>query len=176
MRVALVLLFLATSIVSVPARSATQMPTKIEVSDTVTELLHAVDTLDWTRIRDLLADQVQVDYTSLFGGSAATLPADQLIRNWQGLLPGFDATQHLLGPIVVRRGADDSRAEAQTHVRGYHYAKGAQGGDVWMVAGHYVMQLERRADRWQIAAITLVTFYQEGNLALPALAQGRKAR
>jgi hypothetical protein len=176
MRAILGLFLLAASIVATPSLSAAQVQARIEVSDPVAELLHAVDRLDWTRIRDLLADEVRVDYTSLFGGSVAALPADQLIRNWQGLLPGFDATQHLLGPIVVRPGADESRAEARTHVRGYHFAKDAQGGEVWMVAGHYIMQLERRAERWRISAITLVTFYQQGNLALPAFAQGRKAR
>jgi hypothetical protein len=153
-----------------PAR-AMDVQARLEISDTVTSLLHGVDTLDWTRVRGALTDEVRIDYTSLFGGSPARIAADQLIVNWRALLPGFDATQHIIGPVIVRQAGE--RAEAETTVRGYHRVKGADGGDIWMVAGRYDMQLEQSGGRWRIAAITLSTYYQEGNLALPAVAQGR---
>jgi hypothetical protein len=167
MRTLLALLLLATTL---PAR-ALDLQARLDIADAVTSLLHGVDALDWTRVRGALAAEVRLDYTSLFGGSATSLPADQLVANWRALLPGFDATQHLIGPILVRGG--DARAEVEATVRGYHRIKDAAGGDIWMVAGRYDMQLAPDAGQWRIAAITLVTYYQEGNLALPALAQQR---
>ena len=148
----------------------------------LTDLLHAVDDLDWPRVRRALADTVVVDYTSLFGGDVETVAADALVERWQGLLPGFDATQHLTGPVLVRPaegetgdGAGDE-ARVETHVRGYHYLRGPRAGTeaaVWMVAGHYEATAVRQPDGWRITSLTLRTFYEEGDRSLVELAAGR---
>ncbi len=64
-------------------------------------VLHAIDRLDWPAVRQSFADRVTVDYRSLNGEPAAEVKAEDLIAGWRALLPGFDATQHLLGPVVV---------------------------------------------------------------------------
>lgn len=141
------------------------------IGHTITAMLHAVDRVDWGGVRHAFADTVAVDYTSLAGGEPQSMPADQLMATWQALLPGFDATQHLLGPIVARAAGGETIAEA--HVRGYHRIADAERGDLWMVAGHYTFGMVRRSDAWLIGAIKLTVFYQEGNLHLPTLAQAR---
>jgi hypothetical protein len=40
--------------------------------------------------------------------------------------------------------------------------KGAPGGDIWMVAGHYTVRLVLTGETWKIAGITLQVFYQRG--------------
>jgi hypothetical protein len=133
---------------------------RFAIADIVAQMLHAIDAVDWKAVRAAFAERVDVDYTSLFGGEPTNQAADDLILGWQGLVPGFEATQHLLGPIAVcRQGAG---AVAETHVRAYHYVA---AGRVWMVAGHYAFRLLRQKS-WKIAAITLTTYYQEGNLGL----------
>jgi hypothetical protein len=83
-------------------------------------------------------------------------------------MPGFDATQHLLGPLrIEERGSDEATAE--THVRAYHYLEES----VWMVAGHYRIALKRKDAVWRIAGIRLDVFYQEGGADLLARAQER---
>jgi hypothetical protein len=137
-------------------------------SDVLPRMLHAIDALDWPAVRAAFADEIRVDYTSLSGGEPETLPADALITRWQGLLPGFDATQHLAGPVVLSSdGGPGVRAAA--HVRGYHHIRGSDGGQTWGVFGHYTARL---ADG-KITELTLRVFYQEGNLELPALAARR---
>lgn len=89
--------------------------------------------LDWQRIEAAFADELRVDYSSLFGGEPEVLTAGELLDRWRGLLPGFDATQHLTGPVLVSI-ADDATATAHTHVRGYHHIADAQGGPVWQAA------------------------------------------
>jgi hypothetical protein len=76
------------------------------MNEPVTALLHAVDTLDWDGVLAVLAPEVRLDYTSLWGGAAETVAAGEVVTRWRGLLPGFDATQHLTGPVLV---SDDGR-------------------------------------------------------------------
>jgi SnoaL-like domain len=108
-----------------------------------------------------------MDYSSLCGVPAATVDADAQVAEWRAFASAFDVTQHITGPIVV--GPDADGAMAQTHIRAYHQIKGAPGGDIWIVAGHYTVRLVLTAEAWKIAGITLQVFYQEGNTAIPDL-------
>jgi hypothetical protein len=139
--------------------------------DAVASMLHAVDLLDWPAVRQSFGDRVTVDYSSLNGAPAADVEAEHLIAGWRAIFPGFDATQHLVGPIVTWRAGTATRVN--THVRAYHHIAGAEGGPLWMVAGHYSIELFERAGRWQIAALTLTVFYQEGNRSLSRVATAR---
>ena len=130
-------------------------------------MLYAVDMLDWAGVRACLADEVRTDYTDLFGGEVETLTGDALVERWQGLLPGFAATQHMSGQILVDDGPDG--VQLSTHVRSYHHVD----GETWAVHGHYVVPVERSAGGWRIAGITLRVFYQEGNRDLPEVALKR---
>ena len=66
------------------------------------------------------ADQVLVDYTELFGGAAETVTGDELVTRWRALVPGFDATQHMTGPVLLT--SDELPGLwLDTHVRGYHH-------------------------------------------------------
>lgn len=145
------------------------MPASDDPAAALTHLLHAIDDADWTGVRACLADEVRVDYSELFGGEAETVSADELVKRWQGLVPGFDATQHMTGPCLVEEGANG--LVVQTHVRAYHRL----GDAVWGVHGHYVVPLQRTPAGWRITGITLRMFYQEGDRDLPALAAERAA-
>lgn len=138
------------------------------IEATVSRMLFAIDRLRWDDLEDHFSDRVQIDYTSLFGGDVETLSKEELLSRWRGLLPGFDATQHMTGPIVVTA-AEANEAVAETHVRGYHYLN----DESWMVAGHYTMRLEHDGTKWRIASIRLDVYRQEGNRELPALALER---
>ncbi|MCL2393558.1 MAG: nuclear transport factor 2 family protein [Acidimicrobiaceae bacterium] len=133
-------------------------------ADVLTRLLHAVDRLDWTEIRRCFSDEVRVDYTEMSGGEPETLAADDLIGRWRRLLPGFDATQHITGPVLLSTD-DEPGVRADAHVRGYHRL----GSETWAIHGHYVARLIDG----RIAALTLQVFYQEGDLALPEEATKR---
>ena len=145
-----------------------------EIQDAIATMLGAIDRLDWGTARAAFAPTVTVDYTSLFGGTAETLSAETLLERWRRLLPGFEATQHLIGPVIVT-GDGGPAATAEAQVRGYHYVSGAQGGPMWMAAGRYRFAMERRDGEWRIGAITLHLAYQEGNRGLPETAQARVA-
>jgi hypothetical protein len=44
-----------------------------------------------------------------------------------------------------------------------------------MAAGRYAFTMQERRGAWEIAGITFQLAYQEGNLALPSVAQARTA-
>lgn len=130
----------------------------------VVRFFHAIDSRDWVTVRALLADEVALDYVSLFGGEPETVPADEVIGRWEGLLPGFDATQHFLSALDV------TGRTVTCNVRGYH----ALGGEVWMVAGWYRLTLDD-ADPPRVAGIVLETLYETGDRSLVERATAQAA-
>jgi SnoaL-like domain len=137
------------------------------VSDAITRLLHAIDKRDWAAIRAVLAEQVTTDYTSLFGGSSQTQSVTQLIESWRAVLPGFDPTQHLTGPILAEVFGDAARAHCA--VTAVHRLD----GDHWTVSGHYDIELARAQRGWAISSITYHNALVVGDKMLPAKAQAR---
>lgn len=138
-----------------------------EIADVVIRFLHAVDRRDWVHVRGSLAARVAVDYTSLFGGKPETMPADALVDQWKSMLPGFDATQHLTGPVVVH--FIDESAVAACAVTATH----ALGTARWVVGGHYELQLDRAAGALRIAGIRLRAAFVDGDKGLPERARDR---
>jgi SnoaL-like domain len=156
---------------------------KLGPGDVFTSMLHAIDILDWDAFHGLFAPRVALDYTSLWGGEPETSSVEDLVAAWQQLAHGFDATQHLTGPVVVTPVADDEhRARGQTTIRAYHQiliematGSSASGGGVWMVAGEYDVGFVRAADGWRIDAITLRRAYEDGDRGLVDVARRRTA-
>jgi hypothetical protein len=136
-------------------------------------LLHAIEALHWPGVRDCLADRVETDYTELFGGAVQQVSGDELVASWQALVPGFDASQHITGPVLAEPASGDLLLSA--HVRAYHRLAEAEGGEVWAVHGHYQARLCRVDGDWRISALALRMFYEEGNTGLPELAGKRAA-
>lgn len=134
------------------------------VTTSIVRFFRGIDTRDWDTVRKLLADEVTLDYVSVFGGEVETIAADQVIERWQALLPGFDATQHFLGTLAEIDGT------VQGAVRGYHVI----GDEVWMVAGWYRLTLDA-ADPPRIAGIALTASYETGRRELVTEAQKRAA-
>ncbi len=111
----------------------------------------------------------------VFGGSPEAVSRDELVTRWRGLLPGFDATQHLLGPAVGLDRPGGGRALVGCNVRGYHHLD----GQTWMVAGWYTLALTAgRSDpaSWRITGIGLARSYETGSRELVAQAQARASR
>ncbi|HET9986703.1 MAG TPA: nuclear transport factor 2 family protein [Longimicrobiales bacterium] len=141
---------------------------RLDVCETFTRMLHAIDAREWQEVRSAFADEVTTDYTQLFGGDVQTQRSDGLIAGWRDFAAAFDATQHLTGPFVV--GLADDTARAQCAVTARHRMGEAQ----WIVGGHYDVRLVRRGSHgWAITAITLRVAFIEGDTSLPERARQR---
>src|SRR6266540_6825977 len=131
-------------------------------ADVITRMLHAIDALDWATVRACFAEEVDTDYTSLWGGEPATVKIEDLVADWQQLAYGFNATQHLTGPIITVDG------KLHTHVRAHHWFDGA----AWTVYGHYIAVVTAG----RIAALTLQTYQEVGDRELVTRARSRVVR
>lgn len=129
-----------------------------------------VDLRDWDGLARCLADRLTVDYSSLWGGDPQQLGRDELIAQWRGLIPGFDATRHELGPISVEVGGNEARAEAPVS------ATHLLGDGAWIVEGRYRCRVAREGETWRISAITYVNERESGDRGLTERAKDRASR
>lgn len=127
----------------------------------------AVDLLRFGEIESLLAPEITVDYSSLWGGEPQRMTPGALMDAWRGLVPGFDATRHELGPITAS--VADGHATAHAPVDARHWLDGR----FWRVAGTYDWTLERQSGGWRIASMTFTLARETGERELVALAAER---
>jgi hypothetical protein len=154
---------------TVTFRASGSLDDRQAITDTLTGLLAAVDGRDWVGVAAALAPEVRTDYTTLFGGAPASQPSAQLVNGWRALLPGFDGTQHLTGPVLAT--VEGGRARATCAVTAVHRL----GADHWTVNGHYDLELQREASGWTITSLTYRHLLTTGDSSLPAKAQARAA-
>ncbi|TIO11099.1 nuclear transport factor 2 family protein [Mesorhizobium sp.] len=161
----------AASIAAAPALSASGAALTVEDRIAIAEAVAGIglyaDLREWNRVRSYFAARVTTDYTSLFGGEVATGDRDALIAQWQGLLPGFDATQHLITNIVVEGAGNE--AIARSHVRATHWIDTR----FWTVGASYLHRLVRTPEGWRVSAIAIHRLYEEGDRAVLAAAADR---
>lgn len=131
-----------------------RIPTEVEV---------AVDRKDWSKVRSYFADTVRVDFTSLVGGTPATIPSDGLMQGWSGNLKGNKESLHMRGHALVTITGD----RAMVYSNGYAYNRmpGAPdgSGDLWEVWGNYVHEMQRTAQGWKITGFTFAKTHERGS-------------
>jgi hypothetical protein len=140
------------------------------VRQTVLAVPTNADLRAFDAIAPLFADEVVVDYTSLWGGTAETMTPEVLMTAWAGVLPGFDATWHEIGRIEVRIAGD--RAQATMPVDARHWL----GDGFWRVVGRYDYDLVRRDRGWTITRMVLTVTSEDGDRGLVGDAKARAGR
>ncbi|MAT40488.1 MAG: hypothetical protein CL946_12900 [Ectothiorhodospiraceae bacterium] len=146
----------------------------LNVSQTIIDMLNAVDSHEWERVRACFDTQVLADYTSFAGGEPAVLEADQLIDSWKGFLPGFAMTFHQVSNFQVQ--IEGNEASCFSYLNALHSIPDAMGGEHWTLIGTYEHKLLLIDGAWRITAMKLNVLTQIGNMGLPALAQERMGR
>ena len=130
----------------------------------------------FTYLGRLLAPELTVDYTTLFGGKAEQVKRQELMKQWAQFLPGFDATFHELTNLNVSIAGDKANATVDFIAR--HWL-GETG--FWAVSGKYEFGLQRANDNWQITSVKLNKEAEQGSRDVLAqapkyAAQNLKAR
>lgn len=141
------------------------------ILDTITDIAAGADRHQWDRVRHAFADEVKLDYTSLWGGEAAIQQADAVIEQWSDFLPGFDETLHLITnpTIIAIRGAT---AMAEADFQATHRID----NDFWVLTGHYRYELTKVNDAWKVSALTMTYTHETGDRGLVARAAERARR
>src|SRR6266436_3194841 len=85
-----------------------QLLDRAEIADVVTRVATCADARDWAGVRACFTDELDLDYTSLSGGTSVRLRADDLVAQWQQTLSGFEATHHLLANQLITVNGDEA--------------------------------------------------------------------
>jgi hypothetical protein len=143
------------------------------IANLIGSLAVYVDARRWEDILLLLAPEVRVDYTSLFGGEAEVLAQEKLVGRWSGFVPGFTRTCHVIGAPVID--IDGETAQAAASVVAWHFLKEPElkGNDCWFVGGCYEMSFRKLDGGWRMDGLTLARAWAEGNLDLPRIVSER---
>lgn len=139
------------------------------VKTTVAAIPMAVDLGVYALAERLFAPEITIDYTSLWGGDAAVMTPPELMTAWRGIVPGFDATWHELGPITAEITGDTATATAA--IDGRHWI----GDALWRPIGTYDWDLAREGSGWQVTSMTFTLTQEIGDRTLAARAMHRAA-
>lgn len=141
---------------------------RLAVIETCTRMAWHADQREWDALRDVFADEVLLDYTSLQGGEPATISREQLIESWAGLLGKLQATQHLVTNHLVTVSGDTASCTAAFQAT--HLFPNAHGDPIWTLGGSYCFELVRDSERWRISALTMTATWASGNQQIMSLA------
>ncbi|MGK9052031.1 nuclear transport factor 2 family protein [Neorhizobium petrolearium] len=154
------------------SRTGAPQPVSLEdraaIIGAITDIAAGADRHQWDRVRRAFADQVKLDYTSLWGGEAAIQPADDVIGQWSGFLPGFDETLHLVTnhSVTAMRG---TTATVEADFQATHRIE----GDLWVLMGHYRYELVKTNGAWKVSVLTMTHTHEAGDRGLVARAAER---
>lgn len=130
---------------------------KQEIQETILKYAWGIDSRSWDLFRSIFADELEMDFSSFSGTPAAKMTAEQWVEGCKALLPGFDATQHVLSNFMID--VDGETATAVVYMKAEHFI----GDDFHTLGGHYTHRLKRHGIGWLIHETTLTVTWQRGN-------------
>lgn len=134
---------------------------RVAVVETCLTMLLCIDERRWADLGDVFTDEIEIDYTSIFGGRVATTTRADYIRTAEALLGNLEATQHLVSNHLVTGSGDRARCISQ--VQAVHVKANRTGDSHFTVGAQYDMRMVREADVWRIAAVTAIMRWASGN-------------
>jgi hypothetical protein len=73
---------------------------RAEISDVQLRYATGLDSRDWPLFRSCFADEIETDFTSVFGGQPRKVSADRWTEAARRSLGGLKATQHMITKYV----------------------------------------------------------------------------
>ncbi|MEM8604668.1 MAG: nuclear transport factor 2 family protein [Cyanobacteria bacterium P01_H01_bin.121] len=154
---------------SLTAASSSQAIDEAAIAVIINSVATFADQGEFGTIETLYADEIQVDYTSLWGGEVQTHTPISLMTAWASVLPGFEQTYHDISNVQVVIEGD--RATATADVTADHYLD----ANYWQVVGQYEYRLVKQAEEWLITDMTFILVSETGDRAIVNLAGERAA-
>ena len=127
----------------------------------VDEIDNACDAKDWETCRSFFADEVEADFTSLSGGEAAKISADDLIESWRTNLFAEKKTYHQRGNHRIEIAGDKATVFSKAYA--FNLLESGAISGLWEVWGNYTHTLVRTAEGWKCSAMKLEVIYRRGD-------------
>jgi len=121
------------------------------------------DLKDWSAARELFVDgPIEVDMSSLAGGTAVQMTADALIAGFNTGLHADKLSHHMTTNNRITISGD--QAELWSHGYAWNRLLNYHGGsDLWETWGNYRLTLQRTPAGWRISAFRYFAKYNRGN-------------
>jgi hypothetical protein len=127
-------------------------------AQTMNRLGWCIDRRDWDGVSAILAGEVTLDYTDVFGGDPATSTGVEVVEQWRGMLGALAATQHVITGVEVAA-QEATSVHITANVVATHVGGPDVGGQLWTIGGWY----EATLDEGQIlSALTLHPLWETG--------------
>ena len=134
---------------------------RLAVQDVVDGIDAAVDAKDWAACRRLFTDVIDVDFSSLAGGTPARMAADDLVGAWQANLFAAKRTMHLRGNHQFQIDGDTATVVSKAYA--INVLPRDHGSDLWEVWGTYTHTLARTEAGWRCTGMALSVTHARGN-------------
>jgi 3-phenylpropionate/cinnamic acid dioxygenase small subunit len=144
---------------------------RAEISDVQLRYATGLDSRDWPLFRSCFTDEIETDFTSVFGGEPRKVSANRWTEAARRSLSGLAATQHMITNHVITVAGDDATCIAYVQAR--HYLPNNAGDSMQTMFGYYTNRFVRTAAGWKIRACKLTVTWQTGNPGIFALAGAR---
>ncbi|MFC0434900.1 nuclear transport factor 2 family protein [Kutzneria buriramensis] len=141
--------------------SNSQVVDRLLITETVTRMGRHIDRADWPALAEVLAPEIALDYSSLYGGAPHRVSRDELVGRMTRFVAALDMVQHLILGVLAT--VDGDKAIAAANVVAVHRKATHLGNPLWTVAGTYDFGLVRTGDGWQIDALRLTVLWADGN-------------
>ena len=134
-----------------------------EIADLLARYTFGLDTRDWALVRSCFTE------TPAFVHPGGRIDGvEGIVDRARGALESLDASQHLLGNVVVEVEPDGGTARSICYFQAQHVRAGTPGGDTYVIAGSYTDTLVRTPDGWRIAERVQAYLWRDGNRAVVA--------
>jgi len=144
---------------------------RAEISDVQLRYATGLDSRDWPLFRSCFADEIETDFTSVFGGNPRTVTADRWTEAARRSLSGLQATQHMITNHVITVAGDNATCIAYVQAR--HFLPNDTGDSMQTMFGYYTNRLIRTSAGWKIRQCKLTLSWQTGNPQIFTLASAR---
>ena len=148
-----------------------ELKDKADIQALILNYAWGIDSRNWALFRSIFDDEIEMDFSSFNGTPAARMRADDWVAACQALLPGFDATQHVLTNFMIE--LEDDTATAIVYMKAEHFIADQLGNSSHTLGGHYTHRLKRTGDGWKIHATTLNVTWSRGNRQVYDMARQR---
>jgi len=137
---------------------------KDAVKNTVERLFISTDNRDWLAVKDVFADKVHFDMTSLAGGDPVMLTSQEIVDAWDKGLKALKAVHHQTGNYQIT--IQNNEADVFCYGIAIHYLPNKTNRNTRTFVGSYDFHLINNDGEWKIDRFKFNLKFIEGNLDL----------
>lgn len=143
--------------------STASLQDRLDVIEVVNRFGWHTDQHEWDELSTVLAEDLDLDYSAVFGVEPGTAARTDVLAQWEKLFSRV-RTQHMITNHIVD--VDGDKATCRAHFHAQHVADVRHGDSQFLLAGHYRFGLARTENGWRITSVVVTPIWSRGNLTI----------